>query len=423
MINPSSPRPLILLVGSGAERYRGYLMRSLSRRHDLWLLTSSPSSWSSGYVCGTSLVDVSDPVAALAAARSVSATRPVAGVVCWDEALIVTAAHVAVALDLPGMSPAAVEACRDKHQTRTRLAAAGVPQAASLLITSAADARAAARRIGYPAVIKPRGLGASRGVIRVDSDDALDDAYAQARAASYPGVPVYRELLIEEYLDGPEISVDGFTYRGQYIPIFVAHKEVGLAPYFEETGHVVTAGDPLLTDAALSAVLQGAHQALGIEHGMTHAELRLTATGPRVIEVNGRLGGDLIPYLGLLATGIDPAAIAASLAMNRRPCYAPTRRRTAAIRFLYPTDSCRVDAVEVATGHGQDGTLIEVAALVEPGAILRLPPDGYVARFGYVLACAGDGATCRRALDEAERHVRLQSSPLARLDGIMLHAT
>jgi len=154
-------------------------------------------------------------------------------------------------------------------------------------VASLAEAEAAAAKTGYPLVLKPRGLGASEGVVQVDDASGLADGYRDASSASHPGVPTYeRGVLVEEYLDGPEISVDGYVCRGRYQAMFVAHKQVGLAPFFEETEHVVVAADPLLDDRELMDMLAAAHRALGVDGAITHTEVKFTSRGPRIVEVN-----------------------------------------------------------------------------------------------------------------------------------------
>jgi len=108
-------------------------------------------------------------------------------------------------------------------------------------------------------------------------------------------------------------------------------------PYFEEVGHIVDAADPLLADPGLAAVLAAAHRALGFTDGITHAEFKLTGDGPVVIEVNARLGGDLIPYLGMRASGIDPGLAAAAVACGQRPQLRPDRSRSPGCASSYPS--------------------------------------------------------------------------------------
>ena len=398
---------LLLVVGSGNQHYREYLLESVASRHRLWLLDANEPTWQLRHVVGWSVVDVFDVQGLVAAARAVATTRPVVGVLCYDEALILPAAHVAAALGLPGMAPEAVERCRDKSKTRATLAAAGLPQPHSVAVSCFEQARSVAGLIGYPLVLKPRALGASQGVIKVDDFARLEAAFRVASSASYPGVPTYADgVLVEEYLDGPEISIDGFVVDGTYHPLFLARKQVGLAPYFEETGHMVTARDELLADGDLRDHLNAAHRALGIQHGITHTEVRLTSRGPRIVEVNGRLGGDLIPYLGWLATGIDPGHVAADLAIGRHPTPQPSSSRSAGIRFLYPPRDCRVLSIRVPEPDPALG-IHRAVALATPGMELRLPPNGYVSRYAYIICEAAAAAACASFLEAAAGRAEL----------------
>src|SRR5262249_23655739 len=149
-----------------------------------------------------------DAAEMVTAARAVAAGQPIHGVLTWDEARILQGAKVAAALGLPGGDPEMVMRCRDKHLTRQALDAAGVPQARSVLVTNLDEALAAAGRIGYPVVLKPRALAASLGVVRVDNPDELLARYDFAHDTTVPGAWRYDVVvLVEEYLTGPEISV------------------------------------------------------------------------------------------------------------------------------------------------------------------------------------------------------------------------
>jgi biotin carboxylase len=325
----------LLLVGTGGRAYREYLLAALGATHDVHLLLGAEPSWERAHVTGWTVLDMADTVGAdamIAAARALD--PPPDGVLSWDEARVLQVAKIAAALGLPGGDPAAVLRCRDKRQTRAALAAAGVPQPAWAAAATVDEALAAADRIGWPVVVKPPAMAASLGVVRVDGPDELTARFGFARDTTLPGAWRYPDVLVEELLTGPEISVDCAVHRGRVHPLCVARKEVGYPPYFEEVGHVVDGADPLLTDPELLAVVQDAHTALGFTDGMTHTEFKLTPAGPRLVEVNARLGGDLIPYLGLRATGVDPGAAAAAVACGRPPELAADRNLVAAVRFL-----------------------------------------------------------------------------------------
>lgn len=404
--------PLLIVIGCGGQPYREYILRSAAERYRLWLIDAEPVTWQRRYVVGATAVDPMVATDGIAAAQQVAASHEVTGVFCYDEGLIWPASQVADALGLPGNPPEVVRSCRDKAATRAVLEKAGVPQAASTAVTSLDEAREAAERIGFPVVLKPRGLAGSKGVQRADGPDDMEAAYAAARGASYPGVPVYDAgVLVEEYLDGPEISVDSVFFQGECLPMVVARKDVGFDPFFEELGHIVIGDDPLLRDDGVLGILRDTHAALGWHTGITHTEVKLTSRGPRLIEVNARLGGDLIPYLGLLANGIDCSAAGADVAAGVAPDVTPKWSKVSGITFLYPREDCEVVDIEV--HEDRAGPNVHQAfAMAAPGMVLRLPPRGFISRYGFVIAVADDEATCRAALGEAETIIELSAVPL-----------
>ncbi|MFG2963227.1 ATP-grasp domain-containing protein [Streptomyces sp. NPDC048288] len=401
---------VILLIGCGMRKYREYLLAGAAGTHPVWLFTGEEPDWQTPYLTGHTVVDVTDRDAVLAAARELAGRIPVRGVLSWDETLIVTTARVADELGLPGAGVDGVEGCRDKYRSRRLLTAAGLDQPGYAWVDTAEEALAAAERIGYPVVVKPRGMGASIGVVLAADAGEVVEAFRTADEASRIGAVSYRGgALVEEYLEGPEISIDAAVVDGAYHPMFVARKQVGLFPYFEEIGHHVAADDPLRADPALLAMLRAAHRAIGYGFGVTHTEVKLTARGPVIVEINGRLGGDLIPRLGQLATGIDPARAAVRAALGQRPDFTDTEHRTVGIRFGYPPEDCVVRSVTLpATAEG----LLAAEAMADPGTELRLPPNGYLARHSYVIVTGADPALTTARLDTAAALVTLDHEPL-----------
>jgi biotin carboxylase len=409
----SSPEGVVLVIGCGMRPYREYLLSSAGARAPLWLFNATELTWQREHVRGGTVLDLMDRDAVVAAARALAATTPVVGVLSWDEALIVTTAHVARELGLPGAGVDGIEGCRDKFRSRTVLAAAGVAQPHFEFVTDEVRAVAAAEDIGYPVIVKPRGLGASIGVVLAEDADSVRGAFAAAEESSLIGAKAYQGgALVEEYLVGPEISVDGAVVDGEYTPMFVGRKSVGMYPYFEELGHVVDAADELLHDKDLLATLSLAHRAIDFRYGVTHAEVKLTGRGPVIVEINGRLGGDLIPLLARFATGIDPGAVAVDVARGRTPDVPrDTGRTCVGVRFGYPREDCEVESVSVPAPEAERGVLAS-AALVRPGARLRLPPAEFISRHAYVICGGPDIDACAAALDEAHSRIRLTAHAL-----------
>lgn len=406
--------PLLLLIGAGGQRYREYLLAPIAARYRVHLFVEAEPAWERAYLAGwTVLESMRGTIEAgpmCAAAAELAASEPVHGVLSWDEARILQSAKVAAALGLPGGDPDAVLRCRDKHQTRDALDAASVPQPRSVLVADLDQALAAAADIGYPVVLKPRAMGASLGVVRADSEAELRGRFGFAHDAEIPGSWRYDEgVLIEEYLDGPEISVDSAVHNGYVLPLFVARKQVGYPPYFEETGHVVDARDPLLADPALLRVLSGTHAALGFADGVTHTEFRLTAAGPKVIEVNARLGGDLIPYLGLRCSGIDPGLAAAAVACGDKPSLAASRSQVAAVRFYYPAADDTVIGDIAFDTDALPPQIDQAVTLAAPGDVVSPPPKGTLfGRIAFATALADTEKACTAALDAAGAALKIQ---------------
>ncbi|WP_280268434.1 ATP-grasp domain-containing protein [Nocardia wallacei] len=405
----------LLAVGSGLPLYREYLVRSAHARAralglDLVLLNNIEPTWQRAYFDDITVANLFDHQILADQARRIARRRSIVGVLCWDEPLVQPAADLADEFGVPGLTAAGVRGCRNKHRTRSVLTAAGLLQPRFELTHTLEQARAAADRIGYPVVVKPQALGASMGVVLARDRAELDSGFGVAAGASAIGDEPYRgTALVEQYAIGPEISIDAAVYKGEYLPMFLARKRTGLEPYFEEVGHLVDADDPLLRDETLMATLARAHRELGIENGITHSEVRLTSRGPLIIEVNGRLGGDLIPFLGKIATGIDPGEVLVDIAAGRRPTLMPTRNAVAGIRFGYPRRDCAVRAVRV---PDRAPGLVTAAAMVDPGAELRLPPGGYIARHSFVVCEASNARRCDELLDAAADLVRLEADPL-----------
>jgi biotin carboxylase len=409
----SSAEGVVLVIGCGMRPYREYLLASAGARHPLWLFTTTEPAWQEPYISGGTVLDLEDRDAVLAAARELDVTTPVLGVVSWDETLIVTAAHVADELGVPGAGISAIEGCRDKWLNRRVLTAAGVAQPDFDFVHSDDQAVRAAERIGYPVVVKPRGGGASIGVSLAGDAEAVRNAFRVAEDASFGGAPAYRGgALVEEYLTGPEISVDGAVVDGEYTPLFVAHKTVGMHPYFEELGHLVGSADELLAGPGLRSTLARAHSAIDFRYGITHTELKLTGRGPVIVEINGRLGGDLIPLLARFATGVDPGAAAVDVALGKRPeIPRDAEPRWVGVRFGYPKQDCVVESVSVPEPLPGNG-ILAADALVEPGSRMRLPPAEFISRHAYVICAGSDPDDCHVVLDKALSQVRLTAHPL-----------
>ncbi|MGW2466965.1 ATP-grasp domain-containing protein [Streptomyces bauhiniae] len=277
-------------------------------------------------------------------------------------------ARIAGRLGLPGPGTGAVEdACR-KDATRRVLAEAGVPGPRFAVHEEWAELAAAAREIGYPLVAKPVDLCAGMFVRRVDDEPRLLALVKEL--AAFPvnarGQRRSPAVLLEELLDGPEVSVETVSHAGAVHVVGVTDKSIGGAPAFIETGHMFPAAlDPADARAAEETAV-GALRALGLTEGVVaHTEVKLTPAGPRVIEVNPRPAGNRITELIRHVTGIDLAAAFVDVSLGRAPdlTRTDTGLRSAAVGFLLPPATGTLEALGCLT---MDKHVLE-NQLAEPG--------------------------------------------------------
>lgn len=296
------------------------------------------------------------------------------GVVTSCDYYLPTAARIAGRLGLPGPAPEAVATACRKDATRRALAEAGLPEPRFAVCADWAEAADAAREIGYPLVLKPVDLCAGMFVRRVDDEASLARAYRAladfpANARGQRRDPV---VLLEEFLDGPEVSVETVSYGGTTHVVGVTDKSVGGAPAFVETGHMFPAALPGAdTEAAVETALL-ALKALGLDGLVAHTEIKLTARGPRVVEVNPRPAGNRITELIRHVTGVDLAAACVDVALGREPDLRPraTGLSSAAIGFLVPDKDGALESVDGADRVRTAHDLLELQ-LAETGRTVR----------------------------------------------------
>ncbi len=308
-----------------------------------------------------------------------------------------TVARIAGHLGLPGPAPEAVRnACR-KDATRRVLAEAGVPGPRFAVHEEWADIARAAREIGYPLVVKPVDLCAGMYVRRVDDESQLASAFGAL--ADFPvnarGRRRTPAVLLEELLDGPEVSVETVSYGGAVHVVGVTDKSVGGAPAFIETGHMFPAALTAVDTEAAEQTALGALKALGLTDGVVaHTEVKLTSDGPRVVEVNPRPAGNRITELVRHVTGIDLAAACVDVALARTPDLRRTETglRSAAIGFLVPERTGTLVSLDGAGPRDAPGVL-EVQ-LTEPGRQVKAAGSNNE-YLGHVMAGDPDRAGAR----------------------------
>jgi biotin carboxylase len=384
----------LFVLGSGGRVFREYALRAIAQQADIILINDAEPTWERAYLADWAPADLTDHQAVLAAIGGIAAD----GLLTYDERYVELAALLGEERGFIGPSRAAVHAAKDKTVLRAKMDAAATAPVRFAVAHSLAEASAALETTGLPAVFKPRALGGSAGVRLVSTVEHVAGAFEDATTARVGSTKSrYDGVLIEEYVDGPEFSVDSVTANGVTTPLVVAEKHTAFAPYFEEVGHVVPQAPGSLPPEALDLVCQ-AHAIAGLDNVVSHAEVRIGRHGPRLIELNARLGGDLIPYLGQLAYGVDLPGAAAQIALGRAPTTKQQWSAAAAAQFIYPEYDMRFESA----GLRQDQTaypgLDVFEVLAQPGQEVMLPPRRYMSRLAAIVVSGASRMQCQESL-------------------------
>ena len=292
------PPRLLLLLPSTTYRATAFVAAARQLGVDLTVASELPSAFERLQPAGLLTLDFADPEHAAQQAGVFALEHPLAGVVGVDDDTAVVAAAIAGRLRLRGNSMPAALAARDKHRQREMLAAARVPVPCFALHPSDADPETLSREIAYPCVLKPLRLSASRGVIRADNPADFVAAFRRLAAIlAQPDVAACgepaRRLLVEQFVPGPEVALEGLLVGGRLQVLALFDKPDPLdGPFFEETIYVTPSRLPGVVQQSIVATAQAAATALGLVHGPVHAELRHNDRGPWLIELAARpIGG------------------------------------------------------------------------------------------------------------------------------------
>ncbi|WP_306371635.1 ATP-grasp domain-containing protein [Nocardiopsis sp. CC223A] len=391
------PRPgvphLVLVESNTTGSGRAFCAAARDRGTEPVLLSRDPDRYP--YVARDGIaavtVDTADRAAVLRACRGLPG--PVAGVTSSSEYFVATAAAAARSLCLPAPDPHAVDRTRAKARQRAALAAAGVPVPAFHEVASVPAGVAAARAViaaAGRAVVKPVLGSGSDGVRLCARADEAESALIPLLAGRTGA-----RALVESYLEGPEYSVE--TFDGRVVGITAKH--LGPHPLFLETGHEYPAPLPGVRERALAETALAALAALGLGWGPAHVEIRLTAAGPRVVEVNPRLAGGMIPALVRAATGVDLVGAAVDRVLGHRPGLAPDRSGAAAIRFLFAAEPGTVLAAFTGAAADLPGVVSAVVTARE-GDRIEITRS-FRDRIGHVIALGRTAAEAAARAQEA----------------------
>jgi carnosine synthase len=357
--------------------------------------------WISAPVTGVADTDANAVIDALRSAE----VRPDGVLTFWENSVPV-AARVAAELGLPGNPVDAVDASRSKLRTRELSARLGLATPRAARVRSLDELYAAAADIGFPAVIKPEFGAAAMGCLRIDSFESIPDLYRLVRdVVTVETDGIFRagnDLLLEEYLDGVEFDVDLVFEEASCVFSSISQNWPTAEPSFQETGLHCPPDHSRREVRALNEFCIRAAQAFGFRTGVLHIEAKSTSRGPRIVEINARMGGGPIHLIVEAVWGVDLIAAQLRSSLGLSQAIRRSRRaRCAAVNFIvYAPQSGRLVELPLAERAANREQILSFEPHVEPGEAVAGPEAVFASALAEVVVTGRDLARARDAAEE-----------------------
>jgi biotin carboxylase len=364
---------------------------------------------------------VDDPPAAAAVIADFAARVPLDAVLAVDDRGGLAAALAAERLGLRTSAPEAVAATTDKTRLRALLAAARVSQPAHRVVAAGPrrpdEVQTAAAELGFPVVVKPVSLAASRGVIRADDQGGLQAATRRVEAILSDCGRSGEDLLVEAFVPGAEVALEGLLEGGDLQTLCLFDKPDPLdGPFFEETIYVTPSRLSAEVQAGVRELVASGCRALGLTEGPVHAEVRLAPSSegvvPVLIEVASRTIGGRCAKTLQFATGEHLEELVLRHALGRRNGPTSLASGAAGVMMLPIPSSGRLVAVRgreaaLATAH-----IVGLEIAIALGRPIAALPEGdrYL---GFLFAAGPDPETVEQALRDAHAAIEVEIAPLA----------
>jgi hypothetical protein len=391
-----------LLVEHGEERKRFTLEALVREGVNLFIATSSTPEWLTDYTPAENIIRT-DPYNSFRLLTDVVAYSEVRGISfdaigTFPEHAVIQTADTAYALGLPGLDPrAARRSSSNKLLMKKRCREAGIRVARSRVIPSLDrnQLELAIRELGTPCVIKPIFGSDSYGVVKIERGSDLDavanEITNNTRASK---AEVFKNFggtfLLEEYVPGTMISVDGIVSSGDILFAGAVEYVMGPEPHFtQEANYIPARIEPRALDSAKALVTDGI-RALGFDNTGFHCELRLGANGPVLIEIAARLPGGPLQLGYRKATGIDLTREILHVWFGEKSSFVPSRARHVLQKAVFPrtTGTIRMPSVAAPSSTADDEALWDFKLFVRDGEQTRTYPDIPRPLYYYALEAA-----------------------------------
>ena len=308
----ANKKRILLLLPTKTYRAKAFLSAASRLGATVTIGSDQPQTLSKLSPRKSFVLNFSKPEKATEDIVAFAQTHPVDAIVGVDDDTTVLVSMAAKALSLPHNSVESVRTSRSKYQMRKVLAAAGIRSPRFELVSIGADPAETASRVQFPCVLKPLSLSASRGVIRANNPEEFVRAFQRiVRILDSTDVKTRadvrtQQILVEDFIPGVEVALEGILIRGRLKVLAIFDKPDPLdGPFFEETLYITPSRLPVDVQKNIISCTARTADALGLQEGPVHAELRINDDGAWIIEIAARSIGGLCARTLRFGTGIS----------------------------------------------------------------------------------------------------------------------
>lgn len=308
------------------------------------------------------------------------------------------------ACDLPGIRYETAIKATDKGEMIKAFSEHGVAHPWFFVVAEPSELGEVIEHVSFPCIMKPTDNAGSRGVVLCRDREEMKRNYEYAHHESRSGA-----VIIEEYLQGPEFSVEVMVIDGEPHVLQITDKLTTGAPHFVEMGHSQPTRQPCTVQEKIIDLAVRACKAVGINIGPAHVEMILTEAGPKMVELGARMGGDCITtHLVPLSTGIDMVGCTISLACGEKADITPKFEKSSAIRY-FKTEPGVIHSIEGIEEAERAEGVREISIVHRIGERVGLIGSS-TDRVGFVIAQAEDPEKAIEICEKALRTVKIEIS-------------
>lgn len=388
------------------------LTTAISENYKIVVLGNSLPMWVSSIACEVVECDLHDTSAVIKIVKKLHLNYDFKGIICWSETDVPLRNLLSKSLGLPGMAQEDVKCCRDKVSMKQRL-----NQQSNLLpkwksVSSLESAQNAALEIGFPLILKPASGSGSKGIFKINKMEHLIDACSELNKITRPEFDAVferfgSEWIIEEYVDGPEFSVDGYVHRGNiYITGITDYKSD--TENFIEHRHIFPSALPSHQQQDICKNAREIIGLLNIQASNFHLEGKYSTQGFKFIECAARpAGGYISTHLLQYATQNQHLKNYLRVCQDLSPLPNPEITEYIGVKYLFAHKSGLYRGCENFEYILNNPFIKHVYLHFQPGHKILLPPNNYNDfRLGVIIATHKNYDIVAQTLEKAASEIR-----------------